>query len=199
MIITVNEAKTYTTDEYLALEVEAETRNEYRNGEILPMTGGTPAHNEITGDLIFLLKAALKGKPYSIFVTDQRLWIPKKSIYTYPDVMVVSRPIELQLGRKDTVINPVLIAEVLSDSTKAYDSPLETLRDRDEKFEAYRSIETFQEYLLIDQYKPHVEQYAKQDTNRWLFTEYNGQDARVPLASISVEIALVDLYESIEF
>jgi Uma2 family endonuclease len=80
MVFTVAEVKTYTTEEYLALEVESETRNEYRSGEIVPMTGGTPDHNEITGDLIFLLKAALRGKPYSIFVTDQRLAIPDRNL-----------------------------------------------------------------------------------------------------------------------
>jgi Uma2 family endonuclease len=184
-------AKVYTPDEYLALEIEADTRHEYRNGEIVPMTGGTPAHNELAGDLVFLLKTGLKKQPYSIFVTDQRLWIQERNLYTYPDVMVLRRPIELQPGRKDTVINPILIAEVLSDSTKAY--------DRGEKFATYRAISTLQEYLLIDQYQPHVEQYVKKDTNQWLFTEYKGLDARIPLATVAVELVLAELYENIEF
>jgi Uma2 family endonuclease len=188
MTVTPLTNKLYTPEEYLALEVAAETRSEYRNGAIVEMTGGTPAHNEIAGDLIFLFKAALKGHPYSVFITDQRLWIPARNLYTYPDVMVVPRPVELQLGRKDTVINPVLIAEVLSDSTKAY--------DRGEKFAAYRTIVTFQEYLLIDQYEPHVEQYIKQNENQWLFTEYNGMDARIALSTLPVEILLTDLYEN---
>ena len=182
------ETKTYTADEYLALEVEAETRNEFRNGAIVPMTGGTPAHNEITGNLLVVLKAALKGKSYSVFVTDQRLWIPERNLYTYPDVMVIPRPIVLQPGRKDTVMNPILIVEVLSDSTENY--------DRGDKFAAYRTIETVQEYLLINQSQRHVEQYAKQRANQWLFTEYDGEEAQVALASIPVEIALVDLYEN---
>lgn len=191
MTFTAIEPKIYTADQYLALEVESQTRNEYRDGEIVPMTGGTPTHNEIIGNLIFLLKAALKGKPYSIFVTDQRLSIPERNMYTYPDAMIVPRPVELQPGRKDTVINPILIAEVLSDSTKAY--------DRDEKFAAYRAIATFQEYLLIDQSRLHIEQYVKQSANQWLFTEYNGQEARVLLATVAVEIVLADLYENVEF
>jgi Uma2 family endonuclease len=191
MILSATEPKFYTAEEYLALEIEAETRHEFRNGEIVQMTGGTPAHNEITGDLIFLLKVALRGQPYSIFVTDQRLWIPAHNTYAYPDAMVVPRPVELQPGRKDTVTNPILIAEVLSDSTKAY--------DRGEKFAAYRTLSTFQEYLLIDQYSPHVELYVKQTENKWLFTEYSGLDARLFLPSISIEIALADLYENVEF
>jgi Uma2 family endonuclease len=183
--------KLYTPDEYLALEEVSEVRHEYRNGEILAMAGGLPRHNEIAGDLLFLFKAALKKKPYSVFVCDQRLLIPAGNLYTYPDVMVIPRPIELQSGRKDTVTNPVLIAEVLSDSTKDY--------DRSEKFISYRSIPTFQEYLLISQDSPHVEHHVKQNANQWLFTEYNGLDATVTLVSIGVEITLADLYENIEF
>jgi Uma2 family endonuclease len=191
MIFSVTETKTYKAEEYLTLEVEAETRNEYRNGEIVPMTGGTPTHNKLNSNLNALLWLGLKGKPYDLFITDQRLWIPERNSYTYPDVMVIPRPIALQPGRKDTVINPILIVEVLSDSTEAY--------DRGGKFEAYRTIATFQEYLLIDQSEHHVEQYVKQSANQWLFTEHSGQDARIALASIPVEITLMDLYENVEF
>jgi Uma2 family endonuclease len=196
-------AKTYTAEEYLALEVDSETRHEFRNGEILPMAGGTPAHNEIAGDLTGLLKAALKGQPYSVFVADQRLAIPlgaaalpgAPNLYTYPDVMVVPRPLALHPGRKDTVTSPILIAEVLSDSTENSTAAY----DRDQKFAAYRSIPTFQEYLLIDQDRLHVEHYIKQGPNQWLFSEYDGQDGRFALASIPVEIALADLYENVAF
>jgi Uma2 family endonuclease len=191
MTLTAIESKLYTAEEYFALEVESDTRNEFRNGEIVLMTGGTPDHNELIRALTVVFSLGLHGKPYQVFLADQRLWIPESNLYTYPDAMVLPRPIALQPGRKDTVTNPILIAEILSDSTKAY--------DRDEKFAAYRTIGTFQEYLLIDQYKPHVEQYVKQNANQWVFTEYNGQEARVLLSSISVEIALADLYENIEF
>ncbi|NJN21756.1 MAG: Uma2 family endonuclease [Leptolyngbya sp. RL_3_1] len=189
MAIAPSPPKTYTTAEYLALEVESDLRSEYRQGEIVAMTGGTPAHNEIIGNLIFLLKAALRGQPYSVFVTDQRLWVPESDIYTYPDAMVMPRPVELQSGRKDTVMNPVLIAEVLSDSTEGY--------DRGDKFAAYRTMPTFQEYVLIDQSRPHVEQFVRQGENQWLLTEYSGLEAKVALSSVAVEIALVDLYEAI--
>lgn len=189
MTIAPSQTKTYTAEEYLALEVESETRSEYRNGEIIPITGGTLAHNEITATLIFLLKSALRQQPYSIFVTDQRLWIPDGDRYTYPDVMVTQRPAELKQGHKDTVINPILIAEILSDSTQGY--------DRGDKFAAYRTIPTFQEYLLIDQYKPHVEQYVKQSENQWLFTEYDDLGQTFTLQSVEVAIALTDLYEAV--
>lgn len=183
--------KPYTAEEYLALEVESEVRSEFRNGEILEMTGGTPAHNEITATFIFLLKSALRKQPYSIFVTDQRLWLPEVNRYTYPDVMITPRPLELQPGRKDTVMNPILIAETLSSSTEAY--------DRGDKFTYYRTIESFQEYVLIEQYRPHVEHYVKQGENEWLFKDYGGLKGSFKLASVGVEIALVDLYEAVEF
>ncbi|MEM6253271.1 MAG: Uma2 family endonuclease [Cyanobacteria bacterium P01_D01_bin.156] len=183
--------KTYTAEEYLALEIEADTRNEFQNGKIVEMTGGTPEHNEITGMFIFLLKASLRKQPYSIFVTDQRLWIPAVKLYTYPDVMVVPKPLELQPGRKDTVMNPVLIAKTLSKSTQNY--------DRGDKFEAYRTMESFEEYVLIDQYQPQVDHYAKQSADQWLLTKYRGLEASFRLESVGVEIKLTDLYEAVEF
>jgi Uma2 family endonuclease len=191
MVLAVTKTKTYTADEYLDLEVESETRNEYRNGEIVPMTGGTPEHNEIASILNAALRFSLKGQPFSIFVADQRLWIPDANLHTYPDVMVANRPLQLEENRKDTITNPIMIAEVLSKSTKNY--------DRDEKFAAYRTIATFQEYLLIDQYTIHVEQYFKTGSNQWSFTEFNNIDLCISLSSIPLEINLVDLYESINF
>lgn len=191
MTVAAVSPQTYTAEAYLALELESDTRSEFRNGKIVEMTGGTPAHNRISGALYALLWLSLRKKPYSVFVTDQRLRISTPNLYTYPDVMAMADPVELQPGRKDTVMNPVLIAEVLSDSTEAC--------DRNQKFEHYRTIETFQEYVLIDQYRPHVEQYVKQAKNQWLFSEYSGLEASFMLASVGVEIALVDLYEEIAF
>jgi Uma2 family endonuclease len=191
MIIQAEEQKFFTPDEYLELEVNSDTRHEYIDGEIIPMTGGTPEHNEIASILNAVLRVNLKGKPYSIFVADQRLWIPDRKLYTYPDVMVVPRPLERQQGRTDTITNPVMIAEVLSKSTKSY--------DRDEKFSAYRTIPTFREYLLIDQYTPHVEQYSRTNSHNWIFTEFNHIESSISLSSIPFEIRLADLYESVEF
>ncbi len=181
----------YTAEEYLALEVESPVRSEFRNGEILEMTGGTPAHNQLTSAFNALLWFGLRRQPYSVFVTDQRLWIPAVNLYTYPDVMVIVNPVTLKPDRKDTVINPVLIVEVLSDSTQSY--------DRGDKFAHYRTIATFQEYLLIDQRCAYVEHYAKQEEHQWLLTEYQGLEAAIELVSVPVQIALADLYEAVEF
>ena len=190
-MIAQTETKNYTHEEYLELEIASETRNEYRNGEIIPMTGGTPDHNKISGNLYIILSLALKRKPYETFHVDQRLWIPEVSLYTYPDVMVLQKPLELQTGRKDTVLNPCFIAEVLSKSTQNY--------DRSEKFASYRTIPTFQEYLLIDQYRIHVEHYVKTDVNQWIFSEYDDPNITLSFSNFETQILIADLYENIDF
>ena len=185
------EKKTYTTEEYLEAEILSEERHEYINGEIRLMTGGTPNHNDIVGNLYILLKQALRQKPYRTFVTDQRLWISDRNTYTYPDIMVLEQPIQLQENRTDTVMDPCLIAEILSKSTKDY--------DRSEKFRSYRTIETFQEYLLIDQYQIHVEHYVKTAVNQWLLSEYTDPQVTLTLNSVDLKLKIADLYENIEF
>lgn len=178
-----------SAEDYLALEVQSDHRSEYRNGKIVPMTGGTPEHNKLASALNALLWFGMRGKPYSIFVTDQRLWIPAANLYTYPDVMEIADPVQLQPGRKDTVTNPVFIAEILSDSTERY--------DRGDKFEAYRTIPSFQEYVLVDQRRLHVEQYVKQSANQWLFIEHSGREAQLTLSAINVSLSLGDLYANV--
>lgn len=183
--------KTYTVDEYLELEIASDIRNEYRNGEIIPMTGGTPNHNDISGNLYLLLKPLLKAQGFRVFHVDQRLWIPDIKIHTYPDVMVAPKPLEMQDGRKDTITNPCFIAEVLSKSTQNY--------DRSEKFASYRTINTFQEYLLIDQYRVHVEHHVKTTVNQWLFSEYDDPTVTISLKFADVRIQIADLYDNIDF
>jgi Uma2 family endonuclease len=191
MTIAQTKERIYTPEEYLELEIASETRNEYRNGEIISMTGGTPNHNEISSILNAILRFGLKGKPYSIFVADQRLWIPAANLHTYPDVMIVPKPIELQTGRKDTVTNPCFIAEVLSKSTQNY--------DRSEKFVAYRTIPSFEEYLLISQYQVRVEHYVKTAPDRWLLSEYSDPNTILTLSSFDLQLSIADLYENIDF
>jgi Uma2 family endonuclease len=191
MSIALVPVPTISPEEYLALEVESEIRNEYRQGEIVPMTGGTPAHNKLASALNALLWFALRDQPLNLFMTDQRLWIPAANIYTYPDIMVTKDPLVFQVGRRDTLMNTVFVAEVLSDSTKAY--------DRTDKFAAYRSIEGFEEYLLIDQAKVGVEHYVKQAENQWLFASYDRLDVQLVLTSLGVQVSLADLYSTVDF
>lgn len=181
----------YTPEEYLELEINSEERNEYIDGEIITMTGAKPNHNQIALNLGSTINFYLKGKPYQVFIADQRLWIPKRRIYTYPDVMITSLPLQFQPNRKDTIINPLILIEVLSQGTKNY--------DKDEKFAAYRTIENFKEYVLIDQYKIKVEHYVKTDENKWLFSEYNELNQTLSLTNISLEISLTDIYDKVDF
>ncbi|MBW4512957.1 MAG: Uma2 family endonuclease [Scytonematopsis contorta HA4267-MV1] len=187
----INEQRYYSLEEYLELEVESEERHEYIDGEIIPMTGGSPNHNKITGNFYAALNFALKRQPYSVFITDQKLWIPKNKINTYPDVMIVAGELEFKEGRRDIITNPFMIAEVLSKSTRNY--------DKDGKFVAYRTIPTFREYLLIDQYTMHVEQYSKTDNNRWIFTEYEDAEQTISLESVNFQILLADIYDKVNF
>ncbi|CAD5960013.1 Uma2 family endonuclease [Planktothrix agardhii] len=191
MILQVEQKNVYSLEEYLDFEVNSSERHEYIEGEIRPMTGGTPNHNQITGNLSATLNFALKRQPYRVFVTDQRLWIPKKRLYTYPDIMVIQGDIQLQEGRKDTITNPLILVEVLSASTRNY--------DKDEKFAAYRTLPTFQEYILIDQYNIQIEHYYKTDQKHWIFMEYNNSNETLVLNSISFEITVADIYDKVEF
>ncbi|MFM6004456.1 MAG: Uma2 family endonuclease [Sphaerospermopsis kisseleviana] len=185
------ETRYYSPEEYLEFEVNSDIRHEYIDGLIIPMTGGTPNHNQIALNFSGTLNYLLKRRPYQVFVTDQRLWIPNRRIHTYPDIMVVQTPLVFAEGRKDTITNPLMIAEVLSNSTKSY--------DKDEKFAAYRTIPTFQEYILIDQYSMHVEQYCKIGDNKWVFSEFADAEASLNLASIPCQLVLGDIYDRVEF
>jgi Uma2 family endonuclease len=184
------EQRTYTREEYLEFEVASEERHEYVNGDIRLVTGGTPNHNDIAGNLYVQIKLALKGKPCRTFYTDQRLWVPDRSLYTYPDVMVVEKPLQLQTGRTDILINPCFIAEVLSKSTQDY--------DHGENFSTYRTIDSFREYLLIDQYSIHVEHYVKTAANQWLLSEYADPNVTLSLNTFETQIEINALYENID-
>ncbi len=202
-MLTKNQARYYTPEEYLALEEVAETKSEYLDGEIVAMTGGTANHNQISLNFAIQLRLGLKGQPYRVFINDMRLWIPRNRRYTYPDIMLiagspiftddsnttVTNPIFTD-DSNTTVTNPIIIAESLSKSTQDY--------DRGEKFDAYRSIPELQEYILIDQYKIHVIQYRK-TADGWLLTEYESVDAVLSLSSVNLQISLSEIYDLVEF
>lgn len=191
MVAQVQSQPTYSPEEYFELEATAVDRNEYINGEIVPMSGGTPNHNRIAGNCFSILHIALDNQPYEAFFADQRLQIAASNNYTYPDIMVVEGKPELVRGRNDTITNPTLIIEVLSKSTADY--------DRGAKFLAYRTIPTFREYLLIDQYSTYVEQHVKQDDRHWMLTIHDDPTATIALASVPVQIAIADLFKKVTF
>ncbi len=191
MVGQVQDKQAYTIDEYLEFEVNSEERHEYRDGEIILMTGATTNHNRIVGNFHAALHQACKRQPYEVFVNDQRLWIRDLRIYTYPDVMLVAGDIQFQEGRKDTIMNPSLIIEVLSPSTRSY--------DQNDKFSAYRTISTFQEYILIEQDRIYLQHFYKTEPKRWVFAEYGEEDRELTLQSLPFQILLEDIYDKVDF
>jgi Uma2 family endonuclease len=185
------EKRYYSPEEYLKLEEKAEYKNEYRDGAIVPMTGGTTNHNNIAGNFYVQILLALREKKYNIYIGDVRLWISRYRIYTYPDVMVIKgNPVYEGTGTT-TVTNPLLIVEVLSNSTKNYDGG--------DKFDFYRSLARFQEYILIDQYRFYVKQFAKNQEGKWVLTEYEGEDSILVLESVEFQISFQELYQRVDF
>ncbi|MDJ0579996.1 Uma2 family endonuclease [Crocosphaera sp.] len=135
--------KNHSIEDYLKQEEKADFKSEYINGKTRPMTGGTINHNQIVGNIYDELHFAFKKLDYRVYVENVRLWIPEKRIFTYPDIMVIQgEPIYYE-NRKDTIVNPGLIIEVLSPSTENY--------DKEGKFAAYRTINSFAEYVLVSQ------------------------------------------------
>ncbi|GAB4348983.1 MAG: Uma2 family endonuclease [Cyanophyceae cyanobacterium] len=185
----------YSLDEYRSREASAEERHEYRNGEIVPMPGGSANHSAIALNLAAFLLVALRDTDSRVYGSDLRLWIPEVQRGTYPDVMVTDGALVFNRDsngdRADEILNPVLIAEVLSPSTEAY--------DRGDKFRAYRTITTLRHYLLISQDCPCVEHYEKLDDQRWSFVDCTDPEGAITIQQPSLEIPLPELYRRIEF
>jgi Uma2 family endonuclease len=185
------EKKDFTLQEYLQLEEKSDLKNEYINGRIIPMAGGTVNHNRIAGNFYAVLNFALKQEDNEVFNSDMRLWIPKQRIYTYPDITIIIGEPEFFDNRQDTITNPKIIIEVLSKSTENY--------DRECKFKAYRTIPSFEEYLLVEQNKISIEHYSKTANKRWSLQEYDEEDKLINFVSIPLEIRLQDLYNKVKF
>ncbi|NJL91556.1 MAG: Uma2 family endonuclease [Coleofasciculaceae cyanobacterium SM2_1_6] len=181
----------YTPEEYLALEEKAIDKSEYHDGEIIPMPGGTTNHNKLALNFCRKFPLTINDQDYEIFINDVRLWVSPIRRYFYPDIMVIQGEPIYQGSNQTIVTNPFLIIEVLSSSTKDY--------DRGGKFLYYRSIPEFREYILIDQYSYHIEQFAKNSNNKWVLTEYDSEDAILALESVEFQMPLRDIYERIVF
>lgn len=182
--------KLYSSAEYLELEAVAECRREFRNGEIILMAGGTTNHNEIVTNISVCLKPELKAKNYRIFTENVRLRIERYNVFTYPDVMVIAGDPNYYGTGTTTVTNPTLIVEVASKSTKNY--------DQGEKFDYYRSLESFQEYILVEQFRWRVVQYTRTTPDQWLLTDYEQSGAVINLTSVGLQLPLSELYAGVD-
>jgi Uma2 family endonuclease len=177
-------------EEYFRLEETSEIKHEYYQGAVFAMTGASMAHNQIVAAVGGSLDHQLSNKSCQHFLSDFRLEIEAVGLYTYPDVSVVCGDVELANGRLDTFLNPIVLIEVLSESTEAY--------DRIEKAEFYRTIPSLREYLFIAQDRTHVERYQRQAYG-WLFTEYSSLDEEVALDSIGGILSLAAIYKRVRF
>lgn len=181
----------FTPDEYLQLEEKSEDKHEYFQGEIFAMAGGSYNHNMIAGNFYAALHHFTASRPCTAFTSDMRLWIPQKQLYTYPDAMMVCGEPKFMQGRTDTITNPLLIVEVLSKSTQEYDRGL--------KFEAYRTIPSLQDYLMLDQDRVHLECFHKLADDRWVLTEIYTSEALIQLESHNFMVPVTDLYQRVDW
>jgi Uma2 family endonuclease len=182
----------YTLEEYLALERESETRYEYWHGDVFAMSGGTLRHVLAMDNVFALLRPQLGQRECPVFSSNRQIKVPAAPPYRYADGSVVCGKIEVErFNGNDMLINPVLLYEVLSPSTEAY--------DRGDKFTYYKSIPSFKEYLLIAQHRPHVTQFLKHSDTEWTQREYNDLGAAIILTSIDCTLALSDIYRDVQF
>ena len=180
-----------TPEEYLEFERKSEERHEYFGGEIFAMSGAKRNHNKIVGNLSGLIWQHLKGKRCEFYPTDMRVFVPATGLYIYPDLVVVCGEPQFQDDVFDTLLNPVLLIEVLSDSTEGY--------DRGKKFQHYRSIESLQEYILVSQTEARVEKYVRHGDGFWLLSEAVGNDSEIEFSSIECTLRLAEIYDKINF
>lgn len=187
MTVAVKLPKTITPGEYLEMERAAIQKSEYFAGEVFLMAGASPNHNRIARNVLTELNGGLRGKSCEVFGIDQRLYVSKNGLYTYPDVMAVCGRIEFDSRDRDSLTNPVLIVDVLSPSTANY--------DRGGNFELYRDIPSFGEYVLVHQDRVLVEHHRRDEQRRWLLTEYKDLQTSLLFESIGISIPLQRIYE----
>lgn len=179
-----------TPEEYLAFERKATTKHEYLNGQIVAMSGASREHNLITVNTVNQLYTQLIDGGCETYVSEMRVKNHQTDSYTYPDIVVVCDEPRFEDDVFDTLLNPIVLIEVLSPSTEAY--------DRGEKFAHYRQIASLQEYVLVSQDRISVEHYLRQGT-QWLLTEFRGLQEVLSLISIRCELCLSDIYRRITF
>jgi len=180
-----------TPAEYLDIERAAAYRSEFFDGEAFAMAGGSPRHSLISANIIRELGNGLKQRPCAAYESNLRILVSATGLYTYPDASVIYGPLKFEDQRCDTVLNPTLLVEVLSDSTEAY--------DRGKKFSHYRQIPSLREYLLVSQEEAKIERFLRNDDGTWTLTEAAGLEATLPLPSLGIEIGLGEVFDKVDF
>jgi len=180
-----------TPEEYLRLERAAEWKSEYVDGDMFAMSGASPRHVLIATNLARELGNQLREGPCTTYTADLRVATDKLRHYTYPDVVVACEPLQYADEHRDTITNPTLIAEVLSESTEKY--------DRGAKFERYRAIPTLAEYMLVAQDRVHIELYTRRADGGWVLREWNDPEDEIDLTSPRCRVKVAEVYAKVTF
>ena len=180
-----------TAREYLDIESRAEFKSEFFNGEMFAMSGASPRHHFIRENLSIEIGTRLKGGPCRSVSSDQRLLVVRTGLYTYPDLLIVCGPFELDPENSHTITNPTAIVEVLSPSTEKY--------DRGAKFRNYQQISSLKEYVLVAQDEAVIDRYVRLSDGSWGLVSFVGLEATLAFTSVPVQIPLADVYAGIAF
>jgi Uma2 family endonuclease len=184
--------QTYLTPrQYLEIERQADHKSEYFAGEIFAMVGASREHNLLATNVTRDLSEQLKERDCEVYAADMRVKVDVTGLYTYPDIVVACDEPQFDDEAVDTLLNPTVLIEVLSDSTEAY--------DRGKKFAHYRKLKSLREYLLIAQDRCHVEHYVRQADNRWLLSETYEPNDQITLPSINCTLQLAEVYDKVKF
>lgn len=178
-----------TSVEYLVLERESETKNEYFNGETFAMAGASRRHNQITTNLVCMVGNQLANRVCSVYSSDMKVKIDKLNKYTYPDVLIVCQNQQFEDENEDVLLNPVVIMEVLSDSTEAY--------DRGDKFIHYQNIPSLVEYVLISQKSVQVEKFLRQLDHVWVYSKYLEMGDEIHLTAVDCILTIREIYAKV--
>lgn len=178
-----------TVEAYLAFERASTTKHEYLDGAIHAMSGASVAHNIITGNIFASLHLQMQQCPCTVFPSDMRLGLLAQRTYVYPDVMVVCGELEYADTQQDTLLNPIVIIEVLSPSTENY--------DRRKKSHYYRMIPSLQEYLLVAQDEPYLEHFVRHSEHQWLFTERTQDTTLIRFSAIDCVLRIEEVYAKV--
>lgn len=189
----IRKPKVYTFEEYLRREEKSVEKHEFYNGKIIKMPGGTDIHSEIAANVTTSIKSAVRPLPkkFRVYNSDLKIRIESLNAGVYPDALVICEQPEYWENRRDVITNPLLIVEVLSPSTQTY--------DRLGKFDLYKEISGFQEYVLIHSDKYAVETRFREEPDLWRIRTENNLNMSIPLRSLGVTIAMTDIYENIIF
>ena len=175
---------------YLEMENAALEKHEYYKGEVFAMAGAKVPHNRIVSNLLAELGIKLKRKKCKPYNSDQRIHIPDNTLFTYPDISIVCGEVITLNDDEYNVLNPTVIIEVLSKSTKNY--------DRGEKFKLYRDIATLKEYILVDSESIHIEVFRLNEKNHWELEEYNNMNESLAIKAVNESVLISEIYENVK-